>query len=88
MPTLCLMVALHLIPTVTLRSFAEIRTGLGGSHGVDVTGGMAAKVEQAFGWIAKRPELTVLICSGLEPDNLYHALIGAQETRGSWLHAS
>jgi isopentenyl phosphate kinase len=75
-----------LIPTVTLQSFAEIRAGLGGSHGVDVTGGMAAKVEQALGWIAKRSTLSVLICSGLEPDNLYHALIGAQAV-GSWLRA-
>jgi isopentenyl phosphate kinase len=76
-----------LIPAVTLRSFAEIHAGLGGSHGVDVTGGMAAKVEQALSWIAKRPELTVLICSGLEPDNLYRALIGAAAAVGSWLRA-
>jgi isopentenyl phosphate kinase len=76
-----------LIPSVTLKSFAKIRATLSGSHGVDVTGGMAAKVEQALGWIAKRPQLTVLIASGLEPDNLYHALIGAQATVGSWLRA-
>jgi isopentenyl phosphate kinase len=76
-----------LIPLVTLQSFAEIRAGLGGSHGVDVTGGMAAKVEQALGWIAKRPDLTVLIGSGLEPDNLYHALIGSPAAVGSWLRA-
>ena len=55
--------AATLIPSVTPMSFAQIRAGLGGSHGVDVTGGMAAKVEQALGWITKRPELTVLICS-------------------------
>jgi isopentenyl phosphate kinase len=76
-----------LIPAVTLKSFEEIRSGLGGSHGIDVTGGMAAKVEQALGWIAKRPALSVLICSGLEPDNLYHALIGAPAAVGSWLYA-
>jgi isopentenyl phosphate kinase len=76
-----------LIPRVTPQSFAEIRAGLGGSHGVDVTGGMAAKVAQALGWITRRPELTVLICSGLEPDNLYRALIGSSTTVGSWLRA-
>jgi isopentenyl phosphate kinase len=76
-----------LLPAVTLKSFAEIRAGLGGSHGVDVTGGMAAKVEQALGWIAKRQALTVLICSGLEPGNLYRALIGSPEVVGSWLRA-
>lgn len=77
----------QLIPSVTPLSFAEIRAGLGGSHGVDVTGGMAAKVAQALGWVVKRPALTVLICSGLEPDNLYHALIGVQDAVGSWLYA-
>ena len=77
----------HLIPTVTPVTFGEIRAGLGGSHGVDVTGGMAAKVAQALGWVAKRPKLTVLICSGLEPDNLFHALIGAPTVVGSWLRS-
>jgi len=75
----------ELIPSVTTQSFAAIRSGLSGSHGVDVTGGMVAKVTQAMGWIAKRPQLSVLICSGLEPDNLYHALIGAREAVGSRL---
>lgn len=74
-----------LIPSITPKSFAQIRAGLGGSHGVDVTGGMAAKVEQALGWIAKRPSLSVLICSGLEPENLYHALINTPQVVGSWL---
>ncbi len=78
----------RLIPQVTPQSFAAIRAGLGGSHGVDVTGGMAAKVAQALGWIQRRPELSVLICSGLEPDNLYHALCGAEATVGSWLRAA
>jgi isopentenyl phosphate kinase len=77
----------RLIPVVTLEDYAGIRAGLGGSHGVDVTGGMAAKVAQALGWVAKRSELKVLLCSGLEPDNLYHALIGAKATVGSWLQA-
>jgi isopentenyl phosphate kinase len=77
-----------LIPTVTPQSFAQIRSGLGGSYGVDVTGGMAAKVAQALSWIEKRPMLQVLICSGLEPDNLYHALIGSPHALGSRLHAA
>lgn len=76
-----------LIPTVTPQSFTQIRAELGGSHGVDVTGGMAAKVAQALGWIVKRPSLAVLICSGLEPDNLFYALIEAPQAVGSWLRA-
>lgn len=77
----------ELIPVVTPQSFAEIRAGLGGSHGVDVTGGMAAKVEQALNWVVKRPALSVLICSGLEPGNLYHALVDEPSAVGSWLRA-
>lgn len=77
-----------LIPVVTPQSFAEIRAGLGGSHGVDVTGGMAAKVEQALSWVAKRPALSVLICSGLEPGNLYRALIDEPSAVGSWLRTA
>lgn len=76
-----------LIPLVTPASFAAIQAGLGGSHGVDVTGGMAAKVMQALQWVTRRPKLTVLICSGLEPGNLYQALIGSSTTVGSWLRA-
>jgi len=74
-----------LIPTVTPTSFAAIRDGLGGSHGVDVTGGMAAKVAQALGWVMQQPGLEVLICSGLEPGNLYRSLIDPAQAVGTWV---
>jgi isopentenyl phosphate kinase len=77
----------ELIPNVSPTSFAAVRAGLGGSHGVDVTGGMVAKVDQALGWVTRRRGLEVLICSGLEPDNVYYALVDPDKSRGSWLVA-
>jgi isopentenyl phosphate kinase len=50
---------------------------LGGSHGVDVTGGMRAKVEQALAMVRSIPGLTVVVCSGLAPASLVAAICGA-----------
>ncbi len=77
----------ELIARVSPGTFAQVRDGLGGSHGVDVTGGMVAKVGQALGWVTRRPGLEVLICSGLEPDNLYQALVEPAQSHGSWVVA-
>lgn len=77
----------QLIPTVSPTTFAQVRAGLSGSHGVDVTGGMVAKVDQALDWVTRRPGLEVLICSGLEPDNVFYALVEPVKSRGSWVVA-
>lgn len=47
---------------------------LGGSYGVDVTGGMAAKVSQVFRMMAGAPGLDVVLCSGLKEGVLLTAL--------------
>jgi len=62
------------IPLITPATLAAVRQGLGGSHGVDVTGGMAAKVQQALAMVEAVPQLQVLICSGLIPGQLVQAL--------------
>ena len=64
------------IPRITPADFAAIAAGLGGSHGVDVTGGMRAKVEQAVAMVRSHPGLTVVVCSGLEPATLVDAICG------------
>lgn len=64
------------IGTITPDTFAAIVDGLGGSHGVDVTGGMRAKVEQSLQMIRSHPELEVVVCSGLQPGSLLGALCG------------
>ncbi len=63
------------IPLITPATLAAIRQGLGGSHGVDVTGGMAAKVEQALAMVKTVPQLQVLICSGLISGQIAQALL-------------
>ena len=63
------------IPLITPATLAAIRQGLGGSHGVDVTGGMEAKVEQALAMVEAVPQLQVLICSGLISGQIAHALL-------------
>ncbi len=62
------------IAHITPATLGQTAGGLGGSHGVDVTGGMAAKVEQALGLVRRHPGLEVIVCSGLLPGRLFTAL--------------
>lgn len=59
-----------LIPTITPDSVTEIKSVLGGSDGVDVTGGMYQKVMDMLKLIATRPELEIIIANGKTPDLL------------------
>lgn len=68
---------------ITPGSFAQVRQGFGGSHGVDVTGGMAAKMAQVLGWIERWPGLEVVLCSGLTPGALYTALADPAQRVGT-----
>lgn len=63
-----------LIPVITPETLSEVEGGLGASHGVDVTGGMNAKVRQALDMIAQTPGLQVTICSGLTDKTVYETL--------------
>jgi isopentenyl phosphate kinase len=63
-----------LIPILTRGTLAEFVAGLGESYGVDVTGGMAAKVRESLAMIEQSPGLEVVICSGLVAGNLEHVL--------------
>lgn len=62
------------IPLLTEQTLDAIRHGLGGSHGVDVTGGMIAKVQEALAMVSAVPDLDVVLCSGLIPDRISHVL--------------
>ncbi len=79
--------AARLVPEITPSTLARVAAGLGGSHGADVTGGMAAKVAEALGWVQRLPGLEVLICSGLTPGNLTAALVEPARAVGTWLRA-
>ena len=63
------------IPRVSPSTLPRIRPLLSGSRGVDVTGGMAAKVAQMVRLVEGRPELTVHILSGMEPEQVRRALL-------------
>ncbi len=71
---------------VTPATFESVRQGVGGSHGVDVTGGMAAKVAQALRWIERWPGLDVVVCSGLTPGALQTALCDPAQRVGTLVH--
>jgi isopentenyl phosphate kinase len=76
-----------LIEDIRPETLAAIEAGLGGSHGIDVTGGMVAKVRQALGMAAAYPGLEVIVCSGLAPDAVYAVLTNPAQVRGTRIHA-
>jgi isopentenyl phosphate kinase len=64
------------VEKITPASFEEIRAGVGGSHGADVTGGMESKVRQMLALVQEIPGLTAQIFSAEPPGNLEQALGG------------
>ncbi len=75
-----------LIPCITPDSLAAIETALGGSHGTDVTGGMAAKVRQMVELAQRVPGLEIRIFGGTTPGQIEAALLG-QITPGTLITA-
>ena len=65
------------IDTITPATLAAVAAGLGSSHGVDVTGGMRAKVQQSLAMVELHPALEIVVCSGLEVGHVQAALGGA-----------
>jgi len=65
-----------LVDKISLGSYEAMRAGIGGSSSVDVTGGMAAKVEQMLGLVRELPGLTAEIFSAEQAGNLSRALAG------------
>lgn len=68
-------------------TLAAIEAGLGASHGIDVTGGMLAKVQQALGMVAAHPGLDVIVCSGLMPGAVRAALVDPASAPGTRIRA-
>jgi isopentenyl phosphate kinase len=62
------------IPEITAANWAAVRGVLAGSHAVDVTGGMLAKVEEMVALARELPGLTVQIISGERAGALESAL--------------
>ena len=75
-----------LLKEITPSSFQTLQAALGASHATDVTGGMAAKVEQALRMVRALPGLQVIICGGLVPGTVYTALTGQSDPPGTLIH--
>lgn len=69
--------AATLIPVITQEIAPHIEKMLSGTRGTDVTGGMAAKVQEMLHLVITSPHLKVQIISGLVPGRVQEALIGA-----------
>jgi isopentenyl phosphate kinase len=66
----------HLLPELSLTQYQTMKNSITASASVDVTGGMASKVDTAFAMIQKDPELTVQIFSGQTEGTLLKVLNG------------
>jgi isopentenyl phosphate kinase len=65
-----------LIPRITPDSLEKVAAALGGSHGTDVTGGMASKVRAMIKLVQRVPGLEIRIFGGTMPGQLRAALLG------------
>jgi isopentenyl phosphate kinase len=66
----------RVIPCITAEKLQAIEAALGGSHGADVTGGMASKVRQMVELAQRVPGLEIRICGGTTPGQIEAALLG------------
>jgi isopentenyl phosphate kinase len=71
------------IPRITPASFARLKAQLGGSHAVDVTGGMLTKVEAMVSLVASGYVEHVHLISGRREDALTQVLLGERERGGT-----
>jgi isopentenyl phosphate kinase len=60
----------QVIPQITPESVSDITSALGGSSGVDVTGGMYQKVMDMLHLIQLKPDLEIIIANGRIPNLL------------------
>lgn len=74
-------------PELTPADLPRLRASLGGSHGVDVTGGMLSKVTEMCDLVSRQPETEVRLVSGLRTDALYHALLGTAAAGGTRIYS-
>lgn len=63
------------IPHLTVAQIPNLTTALGGSHGIDVTGGMASKIEEMADLLETHPHMRVHLLSGEIPGHLQQHLL-------------
>jgi isopentenyl phosphate kinase len=74
------------IPRIDAANIADVLRGTGGSHGVDVTGGMRAKIELIWRLVEARPGLAVQLIGPL-PGLLARALLNQADGEGTLIAA-
>lgn len=72
---------------ITPASFESLQATVGASHATDVTGGMAAKVEQSLRMVRALTNLQVIVCGGLMPGAIFSALTDLSDPPGTLIHA-
>ncbi len=72
---------------ITPLSIESVHATLGASHATDVTGGMAAKVEQSLRMVRVVAGLEVIVCGGLVQDAVFRALTDLSDPPGTMIHA-
>lgn len=73
----------RVIPTIAPANLPALRPSLRGARDVDVTGGMADKVERMAALVERHPGLTVQIFSGEVPGMVSSALMNAGTPSGT-----
>ena len=73
----------QVISSITPATMPQIEAALGGSHGTDVTGGMASKVQGMLALTAQHPSLQVRIFSGLAAGNVRRVLMKPETAVGT-----
>ncbi len=73
------------IPRIRVGELDALAEALGGSHGVDVTGGMAGKVGEMVALVRRFPHLRVHLISGETPGRLQRHLIDPDLPLGTTL---
>jgi isopentenyl phosphate kinase len=72
------------IPEITPQSLSSVEAMLGGSSGVDVTGGMETKVRDMVALVQHVPDLTIQIADGRHEGLITRILLG--ESSGTTIH--
>jgi len=76
----------RLIEEISPANFAQVEEMLAGSYGVDVTGGMLAKIRTMYDLVCEQPSLTVRLISGMRPGLIERALLDPGIAEGTLLH--
>jgi len=77
----------EVVSQITPKSLPRLREMLSGSEAVDVTGGMADKVERMVELVARHPQTTVRILTGTEPGLLTGCLVDGEIEAGTLIRS-